>query len=130
MKQKYCPCKSKKYYTQCCQPLIKGDKRATGPLDLMRSRFTAYSIGNIPYIQDTCCNQALENFDFISAQNWAQSVTFTNLTIHSHQEKRLSGEVHFTIHYIENSTLQFYSETSHFIKQNNQWLYASGNIEM
>ncbi len=37
-----CPCGSKKLFTQCCQPLLLGEKTAQTPEQLMRSRFTAF----------------------------------------------------------------------------------------
>ena len=38
-----CPCGSKKLFSQCCQPLLNGEKTAETPEQLMRSRFTAFS---------------------------------------------------------------------------------------
>ena len=49
---KPCPCHSGKTYTKCCQPFHEGE-RPKNALQLMRSRYAAYSL-NIPdYIIDT-----------------------------------------------------------------------------
>ena len=38
-----CPCGSEKIYTECCEPLIKGDRVAETAEALMRSRYTAHA---------------------------------------------------------------------------------------
>ncbi|BBD09151.1 SEC-C motif domain-containing protein [Desulfovibrio ferrophilus] len=49
-KPKDCPCGSGKEYTACCEPIINGTPAPTAEA-LMRSRYSAYVVGNIDYIQ-------------------------------------------------------------------------------
>ena len=41
-----CPCGSGRTYDDCCGRLHRGSDLATTPEELMRSRYTAYSLGN------------------------------------------------------------------------------------
>lgn len=40
-----CPCGSGRPYDGCCGPLIRNERQAAGPEELMRSRYTAYVVG-------------------------------------------------------------------------------------
>lgn len=44
-----CPCHSGQKYKKCCRPLHSGQK-IDDPVRLMRSRYSAYVMGNIDYI--------------------------------------------------------------------------------
>ena len=44
-----CPCQSGLDYAHCCQPLHQG-RPAPSPEALMRSRFSAFALGNTDYI--------------------------------------------------------------------------------
>lgn len=48
-----CPCHSKKKYAECCQPLHFQKREPKSALELMRSRYSAYSLGLVNYIIDT-----------------------------------------------------------------------------
>lgn len=47
-----CPCGSMRF-EQCCGPLLAGEMPAPTPERLMRSRYSAYSLGNEAYLQAT-----------------------------------------------------------------------------
>ncbi|GGS39452.1 YchJ family protein [Deinococcus knuensis] len=49
---KSCPCGSGRSYAHCCGPLHAGGRAAT-PEALMRSRYSAYALGNARYVLDT-----------------------------------------------------------------------------
>lgn len=52
MAVKDCPCHSGARYAACCKPLHDG-ARATSPVALMRSRFSAFALGLGDYLVDT-----------------------------------------------------------------------------
>src|SRR3990167_4210595 len=76
-----CPCHSNQDFSLCCEPYITGEKTAETPEKLMRSRYTAYTMADIKYIQKTMRKKAGENYDPIAAKNWASSVTWFGLTV-------------------------------------------------
>ena len=47
-----CPCGSTKKAKRCCGPLLDGQP-APSPEALMRSRYVAYSLGDVAYVQRT-----------------------------------------------------------------------------
>jgi SEC-C motif domain protein len=47
-----CPCHSQKPYSECCAPYHRSLNAPT-PLALMRSRYSAYALGNAEYIIKT-----------------------------------------------------------------------------
>jgi SEC-C motif-containing protein len=45
-----CPCGSGAAYAQCCRPLHRGEARAGSAEQLMRSRFSAFAVGDAAYL--------------------------------------------------------------------------------
>jgi SEC-C motif-containing protein len=45
-----CPCGSGAAYAACCRPLHAGQARAATAEQLMRSRFSAFAVGNADYL--------------------------------------------------------------------------------
>jgi len=90
----------------------------------MRSRYTAYTMSNIAYIQKTMCKKAAENYDPISAAKWASSVTWLGLTvIEAPPPKNNIGTVTFFAQFFENNTRQEMVEKSLFEKIDGTWFY-------
>ena len=48
-----CPCGLSATYDDCCGRLHRGQARAATPEQLMRSRFSAYAVGDEPYLLRT-----------------------------------------------------------------------------
>ena len=48
-----CPCQSGKLYAHCCEPFHLAQAIPTTAEQLMRSRYAAYTLVNIPYIVTT-----------------------------------------------------------------------------
>lgn len=48
-----CPCGTGELYKNCCQPLHLKQKLPETPIDVLRSRYTAFSWRIIPYIMET-----------------------------------------------------------------------------
>ena len=50
MDSEKCPCMSGKSYAECCEPVIRGTRKAATPEELMRSRYSAYAKAEIDHI--------------------------------------------------------------------------------
>jgi len=48
-----CPCRSGCPFGECCAPLLSTAKDASTALELMRSRYTAYALGDVAYLVRT-----------------------------------------------------------------------------
>ena len=145
-----CPCCSKRAFSDCCEPLIKGTASAQSPEALMRSRYCAYTRQAVDYIFDTYANSvktaANENEQLTKAgiTEWANNVTFVRLEILNgsndtdasvNRESNL-GFVEFAAYYLNKNVLHCLHEKSRFIREHpdgqhnehKQWHYIDGTI--
>ncbi|WP_298635984.1 YchJ family metal-binding protein [uncultured Umboniibacter sp.] len=112
-----CPCDTGKPYQACCKPLHEGTLAAS-PLALMRSRFSAFALNLIPYLNST---QTVEPIDTLDSSRW------TRLLIHG------AGDnwVRFSARWEASGQFGTLSEHSLFEQRNDQWLYTQGEqLEM
>lgn len=142
-----CFCGSNEQFFSCCQQFInQNDKQRTFPETpeaLMRSRFSAYAIGNGQYIYDTYATTSQASQSIKEINDWSQACVWVALQIHSINNgdltKHLSSEqfVEFSAFYITENTLCVLRENSRFILQSTnslndnqkaQWRYIDGDI--
>src|SRR3990167_4863522 len=121
----HCPCNSKKLFCDCCEPYLADKQKAPTPESLMRSRYTAYSLARIDYIQTTMCKKAAENYDPIEATKWASSVTWLGLTVvEAPPPKNNTGTVTFVARFLDNNVRRKIVEKSLFEKIDGKWFYV------
>lgn len=122
-----CPCNTHKKFSDCCEPYLNNTKKAETPEILMRSRYSAYTLARIDYIQRTMCKKAAENYDPISAKKWASSIKWLGLTVIDAPSARGNvGTVTFIAQFSENNVSRSIHEKSTFEKINNEWFYVDG----
>ncbi|MCX7125024.1 MAG: YchJ family metal-binding protein [Gammaproteobacteria bacterium] len=123
-----CPCGSQKLFSACCEPYINGTKNAQTPEILMRSRYSAYSLAKIDYIQKTMCGKAAKDYDPINAHRWASDVHWIGLAVkHTSKIKKDTGTVTFTARFSENGKENSIDEKSIFKKIKGVWFYVEGS---
>lgn len=125
---KPCPCCSGQSYEHCCQPLIHG-KRAATPLQLMRSRYSAYALENFDYIEATMCGNALKAFQKNRPSSASSPPQWYRLDIIKSSpisDDDTHGTVEFIAHYRLGQQTQQLHETSQFEKINRRWFYVDG----
>ena len=159
-----CFCGSNKAFASCCKPFIvrevnqTGDKQANQqtfpetPEQLMRSRFSAYVVGNGQYIFDTYAKSSQASQSVEEINDWSKSCTWLALQIHSINNNNVvtanSSEqyVEFSAYYITDNFLCELRENSRFVlessalegtvseyntkneNQSQQWRYIDGDI--
>ena len=122
-----CPCGSKKKYLSCCEPFITGKQTPKTPEELMRSRYTAYTLADIDYIKKTMKGEALIDFNEKDAKDWAKRVTWIKLHVFlSNFENSDTGFVEFEATFLDGYQLKSIYEKSKFILENGNWYYVSG----
>ena len=122
-----CYCGSKNDYSFCCAPFITGNKRPTTPELLMRSRYSAYCLANIDYIQQTMRGRALAYFDAMDAKRWANRVHWINLEVlNTLLDNPHKGYVEFIAAFVEGRYLTSIHEKSEFIQEDGCWYYVDG----
>lgn len=123
-----CACGANKEFSECCGPFLEQQQIPQTPEQLMRSRYTAYSMCNIDYIKETMRGKAAIGFDAQHAKEWAEQVTWLKLdVIRSYNENPDLGFVEFTAHFLEHNKKNQLHELSEFHRINNQWFYVDGS---
>lgn len=128
---KNCFCGSNKEYSACCGLYIEGKKHAPTPEALMRSRYSAFTQGNMDYIVATMRGKAGKDFDAASAKTWANESEWLGLTIAQAPpipEGDTKGFVEFIARYRLKGQEQQIHELSEFQLENGRWYYVDGKF--
>ena len=118
-----CPCGSKQKYKRCCQKYHKG-ALAKDALTLMKSRYTAYAVGDANYIIKTTHPKNPDYHDNKKQwkeeiKNFCKSTQFLKLEILEFIDGEDEAFVSFKATF-ENSIM---TEKSRFLKVDGRWLY-------
>ena len=123
-----CSCCSGKEYHRCCGLFLEQGKHAKTAEQLMRSRYTAYSLGGYgEYLMNTWLNASDLGLSVLqlntSESNWSK------LDILEKRQKGNEAIVEFKAHYSNDSgKVQTLHERSNFRRINGRWFYVSGEI--
>jgi len=127
--QDFCPCGSGFLFINCCELIISGKKDAVTALELMRSRYTAFTKTNVNYLMRSHSLKTRPVKERKSIEKWAKSVTWMGLTVLDTQAGEASDEVgyvEFKALYLENGKPEQIHEKSLFHLENGKWVYVSG----
>lgn len=119
-----CPCGQDRPLEACCGPFLEGQALPDTAEKLMRSRFTAYSTGNIDYICDT---EESPNRDTI--ENWAKSTSFKRLRVLGSEKggpEDETGTVTFEADFETDGQNGTHRETSQFHRTEGRWVFVRG----
>jgi SEC-C motif domain protein len=133
-----CPCGSTAPFIDCCKPYLLGKAAPTAEA-LMRSRYTAYSQGNVDYLIATLHLKSRSQSDRSSLLQSVQNTRWVGLTIiktEKGQAKDKRGIVEFVALYqpAQMQSLQSIGavnqlhERSRFVKEKGLWFYVDGDI--
>ncbi len=127
-----CPCGSKKTYINCCKIFHDG-KNPTTALELMKSRFTAFVVGNINYIINTTHEDNIEYSSDKSKwrediQDVVNSTDFNKLEILEFIDGEEEAYVTFKLGLKQKGLDTSFTEKSKFLKIDGKWLYRSGEF--
>tara|TARA_B110000459_G_scaffold203183_1_gene258643 strand:+ start:484 stop:867 length:384 start_codon:yes stop_codon:yes gene_type:complete len=121
-----CPCGNKKSYKECCEIAHHSLKSAITAEQLMRSRYTAFTLANGDYLMEShhvSTRPISEKKEIVA---WAKSVEWLELKI-AYTTKGLEndneGTVAFEAFFKENGELNAIKEHSKFVKENGCWYY-------
>lgn len=122
-----CPC-SDKPYVECCSSYLLGKKIPTTCEQLMRSRYTAFALKDVPYIEKTMIGPAKEDFDEEALKERLKDQEFVDLEIVETIERGNKGTVEFKAFFRIGSDGYYLHEKSEFVKQDGKWYYFDGDI--
>ena len=123
-----CYCGSGKEKELCCLKFIEGSELPKHPEALMRSRYTAYLLGNGEYLLKTTLKENRYENDVKLISEHAKSTEWLKLEVLKSTESGDSGFVEFKAYFRENKKIHVHHEKSDFLKIEEQWFYDKGEL--
>lgn len=122
-----CPCRRGEPFDACCGPILAGEKAAPTAETLMRSRYTAYVVGDVDYL----------------LRSWHPSTRPADLELDADQRWLFleivgtqrggpfddNGTVEFIAHYKLDGTRDAMHEMSTFVRVDGAWVYLDGTFQ-
>ena len=126
-----CPCGCGKDYTECCEPIIKGTRKAGSPEELMRSRYSAYAKTEVAHVLKSTAPEQRKGLDEAATRTWSQNSEWKGLEIIATEgggPEDSSGIVEFAATYIESGSPRRHHERGRFRKIRGSWYYEDGEM--
>ncbi|MDP2314787.1 MAG: YchJ family metal-binding protein [Pseudomonadota bacterium] len=125
-----CPCGSLRKAKGCCLPVLLGAPPPS-PEALMRSRYTAYAVGDTAHLIRTTHPASPHRQADVRA--WAEelrqycaAVRFVGLTVHAASEEGDTGRVRFYARMTLDGRDVSFGEDSRFSRVDGRWTYVDG----
>ena len=119
-----CACGSGKSYVECCGPLHSGHRVAVTAEQLMRSRYSAFAVGDADYLLETWDPATrLDSLQLDRAIEWRR-LRIRGLTAGTENDD--TGTVEFVAHHWDSARRQYgrQHETSRFVRHGSRWFYC------
>lgn len=129
-----CPCGSGAFFGKCCGPFLEGGKAPATPVELMRSRYSAYARGDVKYIVETtdpeggAWQEPLDKWRE-EIRSFCRSFRFEGVEILESMEEGEAGEVRFHARLTQDEKDCSFVERSQFVRRQGRWLYSDGDGE-
>jgi SEC-C motif domain protein len=133
-----CPCGNANSYDNCCAPYHAGTAAAPTAAALMRSRYTAFTRGNIDYLIATLHPKSRRPDDkrrHRQTINQTQWLRLTILKTQKGQPTDKTGIVEFVAEFRDTQAVGFAAaevkqlhERSRFVQADGQWFYVDGDV--
>ncbi len=119
-----CLCSSGKLREHCCQPLLDGNSYAKTPVQLMRSRYTAYALGGYgDYLLSTWV--PLKRVGLQADELSVRTTRWSRLEIVSKTQRGDDGLVEFNAFYVDDDLNEYcHHEHSVFRRVRGHWFYV------
>jgi len=123
-----CICGRKKLAINCCGPLLSLQKVAKTPVQLMRSRYSAYALGGHgDYLLSTWLPSMTQGLT--SAGLSTRSLNWVRLEILNKSQQGDNGQVEFKAYYLNTEDQEeVQHEKSIFKRINGRWFYVGGEV--
>jgi SEC-C motif-containing protein len=126
-KEPWCPCGGTGY-TQCCGRFIDGGDIPQTAEQLMRSRYTAYTLRNEPYLKRTW-HASTRPGDAITQDD---DVKWLGLEVRKHVPAGVTATVEFVARYKLGGRAHRLHEVSNFVcehdSEGDRWFYVDGSF--
>ena len=119
-----CPCLSGETYGGCCGKYHSGRAQAPTAVALMRSRYSAFAVGNRQYLLDTWHPSTRPAVLDLDADLQWRRLDIVDTVAGGPLDN--TGVVRFRAHYRAGVERGIQEETSSFMRINGNWLYVDG----
>ena len=126
-----CICGKSGETATCCLPLLAGERSAQSAEELMRSRYVAYVLGRIDYLEQSHDPQTRNTFDRAQAAAWAKRSRWLGLSViatEGGQGDATEGVVEFIARYSVEGEVSLHHERSLFRREGGRWFYREGSV--
>ncbi|MEU6270284.1 YchJ family protein [Saccharopolyspora shandongensis] len=124
---KRCPCGLGEPFAECCARLHAGERRAATAEQLMRSRFSAFAVGDTAYLLASWHPSTRpDSLDLDPGQRW---VRLEILDRTGGGPFDAAGTVRFEAHYRLGGRAGVLTEDSRFVREDGAWFYVDGDHE-
>ncbi|NTV50759.1 MAG: YchJ family protein [Geobacteraceae bacterium] len=126
-----CPCGSGNPYSECCEPIISGDRLATTAEQLMRARYSGYVFAKMDFIFDSTHPDHRDGYDHNGTKEWAETAEWQGLEIISTKKGGADdsiGEVEFIARFSEKGDLREHHEAGQFKNKDGRWYFTEGKM--
>lgn len=125
-----CACGSKQDFNTCCGPLINGEPAKTAEA-LMRSRYVAFTFGNLDYIERTNTDHAMDSFNRVDMEASLPGTEWIGLEIMETDGGQLgddTGSVKFSFRYRNGGRELSQFELASFVRVDGEWRYDDSEV--
>jgi SEC-C motif-containing protein len=124
-----CPCGKGESLETCCGPYLDGKALPDTAETLMRSRYSAYVVGNIDYIVATHDPDRAKDVDRKNTEQWSKSAEWLGLEVLSTEQGTPADEVgvvEFVARYKLSGVKVEHRERALFRKHSDRWVFVDG----
>lgn len=121
-----CPCGLEVTFSECCEPLIKGKKKAATAEQLMRSRYSAFVKAEVQYLVDSTHPDQRGALDEDFIRQWSEESEWLGLEVLETEgggEKDSEGVVNFRATYKVKEDTHEHLESAYFEKVDGDWYF-------
>ena len=120
--QESCPCGGDSL-AHCCGPFISGAQHAASAEQLMRSRYSAYVLGEENYLSETWHKDSRPDETVTD-----KSLQWLGLEVRQSSQESDAATVEFVARCRVQGRGQRLHEISRFVREDGRWFYVDGNI--
>ncbi|NLE86946.1 MAG: YchJ family protein [Myxococcales bacterium] len=124
-----CPCGKGESLETCCGPFLAGQKKPRSAEELMRSRYTAFTQGDVDYILKTHDPDTVHQVDRESTEQWAKQsewLGFELLSVQGGTPEEFQGTIEFVARYRLKGAQLEHRERATFRRQDDTWFFVDG----
>jgi SEC-C motif domain protein len=119
-----CPCGGA-VYEQCCGRFIANGMVPQTAVELMRSRYTAYTLRDEAYLQATWYERSRPDTRLVAEDD---GLKWIELEVRKHQQAGDEATVEFVARYKIGGRAERLHEVSRFIREEGRWFYVDGSF--